>query len=292
MATTPLVIIVTGANKGIGFETVRNIAKNASTSFLAKQVDANGTHIYLTARDEARGRQAVEKLKTTSSAKVEFAQLDVSDPKSVEKFKNFIASRHERVHVLINNAGVAPAIAGDGGRFDSDTINWVMSVNYWGVRSMTNAFLPLMHEKGRIVNLSSGLSHLGPIRNRSLVQRFVNASSIAQADELAEEWQDSVADGSYSRKGWPSMSYSVSKMLMNALTRTFAAENAKTRPGLLINWIEPGWVTTDMGGSWASDGDAKDGSRCPTYAAINDLKGKSGVGFDKDTREKEWYYRK
>ncbi|ESK96611.1 carbonyl reductase [Moniliophthora roreri MCA 2997] len=290
--TSPLVIIVTGANKGIGFETIRNLAKNASSSFLAKEVKADGALIYLTARDEARGKEALQKLRLSGSTRIEFVQLDVSDPQSVEQFKNFIASRHERVHALINNAGVAPAVAGDGGRFDSKTINWVMSVNYWGVRSMTKAFLPLMHEKGRIVNLSSGLSHLGPISNRTLVQRFLTASRVEQADALAKEWQDSVADGSYSKKGWPSMSYSVSKMLMNALTRAFAAENAKAHPNLLINWIEPGWVTTDMGGPWASDGDAKEGSRCPTFAAIGDLKGKSGVGFDKDTNEREWYSRK
>ncbi|EEB86960.1 hypothetical protein MPER_15904, partial [Moniliophthora perniciosa FA553] len=119
--------------------------------------------------------------------------------------------------------------------------------------------------------------------------RFLTASRVEQADALAKEWQDSVADGSYSEKGWPSMSYI--RHISLPLIRAFAAENVNVHPNLLINWIEPGWVRTDMGGPLASDGDAKDGSRCPSFAAIGDLEGKSGVGFDKDTNEKEWYYR-
>ncbi|TFK36296.1 hypothetical protein BDQ12DRAFT_687169 [Crucibulum laeve] len=285
-----LVIIVTGANKGIGFEVVRKLAKEANNSFLAKELGTQGATIYLTARDEARGQAAYNKLANLSndSTDIQYATLDVSSPDSVRKFKDLISSKHEQVHALINNAGVSPAVAGDGGSWDSKTIEWVLSVNYYGVREMTNAFLPMMHDQGRIVNLSSGLAKLSALRDRRLKERFQKASKVSQVDELMQEFKDGVRDGTYGSKGWPRLSYTVSKVGLVGLTRAFAAEQSITHPKLLVNYVEPGWVTTDMGGGWASDGDAKDGAVSPSFAAVGDLKGKSGIGISKDSKETSW----
>lgn len=283
MSTSGLVIIVTGANKGIGYEIVRKLARDSPTSYLARTVGVDSVTVYLTARDEKRGRAALESLKhtSTSKARIEFAQLDVSSPSSIKEFKSFITSRHDKVHAIINNAGVAPAVAGNGGTFDSPTVEWVLSVNYDGARNMTNAFLPIIHDEGRVVNVSSGLGRLDWIPNESLRERFRAAASVAEADALIKEFRDGVKDGSYSQKGWPAMSYTISKAGLNALTRGFAVENAASRPKLLFSHVEPGWVTTEMGGPSACDGDAADGADTPSFVAIDDIGGKSGKGWKK-----------
>jgi NAD(P)-dependent dehydrogenase (short-subunit alcohol dehydrogenase family) len=100
-----MTIIVTGANKGIGLEIVRALARKASSSYLYKKLGCSSTTIYLTARDEARGKAALESIQGEAAANttVEFAQLDVANKDSVKAFKEFIAAKHDSVSVLVNN---------------------------------------------------------------------------------------------------------------------------------------------------------------------------------------------
>jgi NAD(P)-dependent dehydrogenase (short-subunit alcohol dehydrogenase family) len=89
----------------------------------------------LTARDEKRGKKAAESLNDPS---VSFAQLDVTSPSSIQSFADHIRSRHGEggVAALVNNAGVAPAVAGDGGKFSSEIVDWVLDTNYDGLREV------------------------------------------------------------------------------------------------------------------------------------------------------------
>ncbi|KAG5008319.1 hypothetical protein JHK82_026244 [Glycine max] len=87
--------VVTGANKGIGFG-------------ICKQLVSSGITVVLTARDEKRGLEAVEKLKEfgVSDDQVVFHQLDVTDPKSIESLANFIKTQFGKLDILVNNAGI------------------------------------------------------------------------------------------------------------------------------------------------------------------------------------------
>ncbi|KAM4115097.1 hypothetical protein ACJW30_04G121600 [Castanea mollissima] len=90
---TKRVAVVTGANKGIGFE-------------ISKQLASNGVKVILTARDVKRGTEAVETLKAAGYSDFSFHQLDVSDPVSISAFVNFIKTEFGKLDILVNNATV------------------------------------------------------------------------------------------------------------------------------------------------------------------------------------------
>jgi (+)-neomenthol dehydrogenase len=84
------IAVVTGANKGIGFE-------------ICKQLASNGVKVILTARDEKRGNEAVEILKSAGYSDVIFHQLDVGDKASVSSFANFIKTQFGKLDILVRN---------------------------------------------------------------------------------------------------------------------------------------------------------------------------------------------
>ena len=81
---------MTGANKGIGFEICRQLA-------------SNGVMVILTARDEGRGTEAAEKLKSSGASDVLFHQLDVADSSSVSKLADFVKTKFGKLDILVRN---------------------------------------------------------------------------------------------------------------------------------------------------------------------------------------------
>jgi NAD(P)-dependent dehydrogenase (short-subunit alcohol dehydrogenase family) len=138
--------LITGANKGLGFET-------------ARQLIAAGHDVYVGARDENRGRAAAEELGAR------FVRLDVTDDASV-------AAAFEQIEadggldVLVNNAGVEGRLPDNGIVTPADTtaeeIRTIFETNVFGLVRVTHAFLPLLRRSASpvIVNLSSGLASL------------------------------------------------------------------------------------------------------------------------------------
>jgi len=143
------IILVTGANKGIGLET-------------AKQLAGAGHTVLLGARDLAKASAAAEKLKGEGLA-VEPIALDVTDGGSIERAVAEVEQRHGKLDTLINNAGVALEPWGSG-TTRTPLSQWraVFDTNLFAVVAVTLAFLPLLRksEAGRIVNLSSILGSL------------------------------------------------------------------------------------------------------------------------------------
>ncbi|KAJ0970120.1 hypothetical protein J5N97_022997 [Dioscorea zingiberensis] len=101
------VAVVTGANKGIGLEIV-------------KQLASNGVMVLLTARDVKRGTEAVEKLKESGFSDVVFHQLDVADTSSIASLADFIKTQFGKLDILVNNAAVSGIIV-DLQHLDSPT---------------------------------------------------------------------------------------------------------------------------------------------------------------------------
>ena len=142
------VALVTGANKGIGFE-------------VARQLGRRGMVVLVGARDEARGQEAVKTLKG-EGIDARFVQLDVTDGKSITAAARHIESEVGQLDVLVNNAGVALDRAQPSGT-DLDAMRTTFEVNLFGVVAVTNALLPLIRRSGkggRIVNVTSGLGSL------------------------------------------------------------------------------------------------------------------------------------
>jgi NAD(P)-dependent dehydrogenase (short-subunit alcohol dehydrogenase family) len=138
------IALITGANKGIGFETARLLG-------------ARGLAVLVGARDEARGREAEQAL-LEGGAQARFVPLDVTDEKSVQQAAEWIDGEYGVLDILINNAGIA---RGDGTGKPSETtlatLRTVYETNVFGVVAVTNAMLPLLRRApaARIVNVSS-----------------------------------------------------------------------------------------------------------------------------------------
>ena len=138
------IALITGANKGIGFETARLLG-------------ARGMTVLVGARDEAKGREAERALRD-GGADARFVQLDVTDSKSVTRAAESIDAEFGHLDILVNNAGIA---RGDGSGAPSQTtlatMREVYETNVFGVVEVTNAMLPLLRRApaARIVNVSS-----------------------------------------------------------------------------------------------------------------------------------------
>lgn len=142
MANTKQTALVTGANKGIGFETARQLAQR-------------GFVVWLGCRDEERGVAATREL--AKDGDVRFVRLDVTDLESVRAAAARVDEETGALDVLVNNAGIA--VDGDGlpSTTQLETIQRTFDVNFYGVLRVTQAFLPLVRKAkaGRIVNVSS-----------------------------------------------------------------------------------------------------------------------------------------
>ena len=136
-------VLITGGNKGLGFEAARRLGELGWTVFLGS-------------RDEGRGRAAADKL-AGGGAKVVLVPLDVTSDESVTNAVRIVEKHTGRLDVLINNAGapgkgVAPAEA------TVDEIHSVYDTNVYGPIRVTHAFLPLLQaaDNPRVVMVSSG----------------------------------------------------------------------------------------------------------------------------------------
>ena len=223
------IALVTGANRGLGLET-------------ARQLQADGYRVVLTSRTESKGIAAARSLDGVGK-QVTYHQLDVTDGGSIASLAQALPKIVPRLDVLVNNAGIG-SWGGDR-RLAAQTI----ATNYFGPRDVTEALLPFIPRGGRIVMVSSGLGELSYLGD-NLRARFDSPTLTRPAlDSLVASYLAALEKGDQKREGWPS-SYSVSKVALNALTRILARDLSSK--GITVNSICPGWVRTDMGGRGAS----------------------------------------
>ncbi|WP_102716252.1 SDR family oxidoreductase [Paenibacillus castaneae] len=142
-------VVVTGANSGMGFATTVELAKK-------------GAHIVMLCRSKERGEQALEKaLSQSGSTKLELAICDLGSLASIRSFAAYFKQKYSQLDVLVNNAGVVSlkrATTADG--FEAQ-----IGINHLGHFLLTNELLELIERapQGRIVNLSSGAHKAGTI---------------------------------------------------------------------------------------------------------------------------------
>jgi len=143
------IAVVTGANKGIGFEICRQLAQQ-------------GVNVVLTARDRGRGEKAAAVLQREGLNAI-FHALDVIDPKQIQALAEYMQRVHGRCDILVNNAGIMIDKRGAGVlEVRVETLRTTLETNFYGPLQISQALVPLMrrHRYGRIVNLSSGLGQL------------------------------------------------------------------------------------------------------------------------------------
>ncbi|XP_049403732.1 (+)-neomenthol dehydrogenase-like [Solanum stenotomum] len=283
--------VVTGANKGIGFEICRQLA-------------SHGVLVILGARDEKRGIEALEKLKGFGLAEnVVFHQLDVVDKSSIDSLAEFIKTKFGRLDILVNNAGIAGVNAdadalrakqessGTGG----SQVNWndiltqsfelakeCLETNYYGVKRMTEACIPLLQlsKSPRIVNVSSSMGKLKNLKHE-WAKGVLNDSENLTEEKIVEvinQYLKDFKEDTLQAKGWPSLmsAYIVSKAAMNAYSRVMA----KKHPSIQINCVCPGFVKTDINFN-SGILSVEEGAESPVRLALQPDDGPSGLFFDR-----------
>jgi NAD(P)-dependent dehydrogenase (short-subunit alcohol dehydrogenase family) len=241
----PKIALVTGASRGLGLETARELGRR------------HGFQIAVGARDVARGERAVQELEA-DGIQAELVPLDVTDPNSVQTAANRIAERHGKLDVLVNNAGILPeATEGNGAEpVDADMFRKTFETNLFGAVSVVQQMLPLLRraEAGRIVNVSSTMG------------------SIADQGD---------PDSPYFGVVVPA--YQGSKAALNALTVALAKKLADTP--VKVNAVCPGWLQTDLGGPdnrAAAPMTAAEGAEIVAAMACVGDDGPSGAFLDRD----------
>lgn len=200
------IALITGANKGIGFEIARQLGKD------------HGMTVLLGARDETRGREAAEKL-TALGVDARPIRLDVTKPASVEAARTEIEREFDgRLDVLVNNAGVALDWSPPS-ETDLEKFKTTHETNVFGPLLLTTSMLPLLKRSaaGRVVNVSSGLG------------------SLAQNN-----------DPSWAFSSVRLLSYNSSKAALNMQTVLFARELAAEGSPIKVNSADPGYTATDL----------------------------------------------
>ncbi|KAL5753583.1 hypothetical protein ACOSP7_021803 [Xanthoceras sorbifolium] len=261
--------IVTGSNKGIGFETVRQLA-------------LEGIKVVLTSRDEKKGLEAIEKLKASG----------LSDDKVV-----FISLMSQIL--LVNNAGIlgitidlhaykldgVPPKADDVIRETFEATKECLDTNYYGAKRMVDAFVPLLQlsDSPRIVNISSSSRLLKNIPNEGVKQELNDVDVVEnltkkRIDELLNKLLKDFKEGLLKKEGWPAKKsgYILSKAFLNAYTRILA----KKHPQFLVNCVCPGLVKTDITYNFG-ELTAAEGAQSPVRLALLPQGGPSGNLFSR-----------
>ena len=200
------IALITGANKGIGFETARQLA-------------GQGMTVLAGARDEERGRRAERALRD-GGADARFVQLDVTDAKSVQRAAEWIEAGYGRLDVLVNNAGTASVTrrGAPPSQTSLEDMRAVYEINVFGVVAVTNAMLPLLRRApaARIVNVSSEVG--------SITLQSDPASPLGRMPASAQ--------------------YPSSKAALDMLTVMYAKELRDTP--IKVNAANPGYTSTDF----------------------------------------------
>jgi NAD(P)-dependent dehydrogenase (short-subunit alcohol dehydrogenase family) len=185
MSETTTIALVTGANKGIGYE-------------IAAGLGALGWTVGVGARDQERRDAAVAKLRAEGFDAFG-VPLDVTDDATVSEAARLVEERFGRLDVLVNNAAITGGMPQEPTKVPAATIRGVVETNVLGVLRVTNAMLPLLRRSAspRIVNMSSSVGSLtlqntpgaevGPISAAYAASKtFLNAVTIQYVRELAD----------------------------------------------------------------------------------------------------------
>ena len=148
MSENKKIALVTGANKGIGFEAARQLAKQGIT-------------VLLGARNAERGEKAAAKLRG-ENLDAHFIHLDIQDAATHQAAAQVIEEKFGKLDILVNNAGIALDAGEKPSEVSQDLLRKTFDTNFFGTIAVTQAFLPLVKKSnaGRIVNVSSGLGSL------------------------------------------------------------------------------------------------------------------------------------
>jgi len=172
------IAIVTGANRGIGFEACRQLSRQ-------------GIRTILTSRDEAKG-QSAQQILLKEGNEVIYHQLDVTDLGSIARLRSFVEEKFVQLDILVNNAGVFLDRGTSVFDLSFEILQQTLETNFIGALNMCQAFVPIMRKQryGRIVNVSSGMGSISSMDGGSAAYKLSKATLNALTRIMADELRD------------------------------------------------------------------------------------------------------
>jgi len=269
-------VVVTGASRGIGYSIGRELA-----------VRMPGAHLYLTTRQGGNVQALEANLRKdigSPSDNVKFRMMDLKDKRSIVKFADVVRKKHNRLDILVNNAAVfhkPPASVHQACEtlpLYSKEVEEIIRTNYFGLKTITEYFIPYLAPNSRIVNISSHLAMLNqedPASAKLLTSFSDPDLTMSMLDSLVSSYMSSIKEGSWSSSGWPDCGYSVSKVAVNTFTRLLQAQLATSHPklGVSVNAVCPGTRHSKMRLEEEDTISAQDSADMISYLATMRLEG-------------------
>lgn len=256
------VAVVTGANRGIGYEVVRGLCKQFSGD------------VILCARDNQRGEEAINKLKE-EGLQAKFHQLDITDESSVKNLKEYLLANYSGVDLLVNNAAIYHRPSSDPESKNKQIE--VFKVNYLSTANVCDNLLPIVKNNGRVVNVSAMGGMLVSVRAGKL-REILNDIELTRSklDEMAHEYLDQLSKGQDQFSNYAFFgSYVIAKVFLCALTWIQQREMLIDSRKIRVFATHPGFVVTDMT-SKLGELSAEEGAKSTLHAALADIKPEEG----------------
>ncbi|KAG7311500.1 hypothetical protein JYU34_002543 [Plutella xylostella] len=268
------VAVVTGSNRGIGFEIVKGLCRKF-----------DGV-VYLTARNEERGRQAVKQCEE-SGLHPAFHLLDVTSEESLQQFAEHITRNHSGIDVLVNNAGILD--------FDKSVSNYedskrLIDTNFMSLLTVSKILYPLLKNNARVINISSDWGLLSNIKKQIWLDTLVKED--LTVDEIMQFVNDFLQAAKNGKIPFISYAghygdYKVSKVAMSALTFVQQRQFLREGKDISINCVHPGFVKTDMT-KGMGDFTPERGAHAPLYLAMDAPQTLKGTFMWHDCHQVNW----
>jgi len=261
-------VIVTGANKGIGFALVEKLLQHPDKP-----------NVMLTSRNPILGKQAYETLLNKypkEESRLDYSELDINSSSSIEDFRDWLADYRFKFDVLINNAAMGDArdiMMAKGYSMTADEIRKTVQTNFFSTVELTEALLPYLSPEGKIVTMSSLVARFG--MQGKPINEFLSNPNVTkeQLFEKMKEFEELAVEGKHTEAGFSKAIYNVTKAFINAYTKSVLAPQMKDSQSCYV--VYPGWCQTTMGGAQA-----------PITAEQGTFSAMSVLEFDKETSKK------
>jgi len=266
------IAIVTGSNKGIGYQIAYQLAATAKFSY-----------VILACRDCSRGLQArntmEEKLlhslsKNNDISTIEkscmilYLPLTVGDVHTHITFQKYMESKFGKIDVLVNNAETA--FKHISTMPFQEQCKPILDVNFRGTVELTERLLPLLRQgtDARIVNLVSACGKLSQLSTSDSCKKFNSESlTISELKSLVNIFEKNILEGTHTDNGWGNSNYGISKLALIAATKIWARKEVHNN--IQVNCCCPGLYSTDMS-SHNGPYSAEDGAKNAVLLATGD----------------------